>query len=296
MGRYIERAEGTARLLLEFHQLLVQERGSDLNQGATVFLQNLGVDDVAGAVGDLPTLVSTVYGNIADGAAAPTSIVGALESARANARSIRDALPADFFEVLNRANDVCHVAPDLHSPGAHLREVLGALAIVHGTYDWIATRDESYNFYEVGSSLERLDLVSRLLNMRMERTWVEQGPATMLRSVGALSAYLRRHERLTGALARSFLATEASFPRSLRATSASCRTALSSIALGTRVRAEPLVNGVGLLETYLSYWDPSQGDDEISQLVNRALMAVESTSEAVRDTFFRPVGTIVWSQ
>jgi len=296
MGRYIERAEGTTRLLLEFHQLLVQERGNDLHHGATLFLKNLGVEDVEGAMSDLPALVSTVYGSVGEGVPEPTSIIGALESARANARSIRDALPADFFEVLNKANSLCHTAPDFQSPGAHLREVLGLLAVVHGTFDWVATRDEAYSFYEIGSSLERLDLVARLLNMRMERTWIEQGPATMLRSVGALSAYLRRHERLTGASVRTFLATEATFPRSLRATSAKCRAALASIALGTRMRAEPLVNRVGLLETYLSYWDPSQGDEEISQLVNRALLAVESTSAAVGDTFFRPIGTIVWSQ
>ena len=46
MGRYIERAEGTTRLLVEFHQLLVQEQSSDQNVGVAVLVNGLGIEKV----------------------------------------------------------------------------------------------------------------------------------------------------------------------------------------------------------------------------------------------------------
>ena len=289
MGRYIERAEGTARLLVETHQLLVQDNGPDQARGVDCVLRGLGFDPAATT--NLVGMVSAIYGS----ADVPGSIMGSLDYARNNARSVRDALPADFFEVLNKAHMKAMVVPDPHFPGSNLREVLEGLAVVHGVFDWVSPRDEAHSFYELGCYVERIDMVGRLLNMRLERGWPEQGPATMLRSVAGLSTYLRRHMRMTADPVREFLLMDSVFPRSIRRSVIGAEESLRGIAGHTATRVEPVLQSLGLLRGQLEYAGDFLTDETIDRLVVLALRAVESTSAAVRDHYFRPVGSIVWS-
>jgi uncharacterized alpha-E superfamily protein len=289
MGRYIERAEGTTRLLVELHQLLLQETGDEQQKGVMILMRGLGleVEDVT----TLPSLVRAVYGS----AEMPNSILGSLDAARNNARSVRDALPPDFFEVLNKAHMRVQIQPDPHFPGAMLRDVLESLAVVHGVFDWVAPRDEAYYFFELGCYLERIDLASRLLNMRFDQGWPEQGPATMLRSVGGLSTYLRGHVRMSGQAVRRFLLTDTAFPRSVMRSSIGAETALREIGSLNATRVESVVQSVGLLRSQLEYTGHNANETMIESLISQSLKAVEATSAAVRDNFFRPVGSIVWS-
>lgn len=289
MGRYIERAEGTTRLLVELHQLLVQDTGEEQRKGITILMRGLGLEDEE--VSSLSELVTAVYG----AADSPNSILGSLDAARNNARSVRDALPPDFFEVLNKAHMRAQVQPDPHFPGALLRDVLESLAVVHGVFDWVAPRDEAYYFFELGCYLERIDLASRLLNMRIDLGWPEQGPATMLRAVGGLSTYLRGHVRMNGQSVRRFLLTDTAFPRSVMRSSIGAETALREIGALNTSRIESVVQSVGLLRSQLEYTGHSANDSTIEALISQSLKAVDATSIAVRDNFFRPVGSIVWS-
>jgi uncharacterized alpha-E superfamily protein len=289
MGRYIERAEGTTRLLVEVHQLFVQDSGPDQARGIDCVLRGLGFDESdAAGIGDL---VSTVYGS----SDVPGSIMGSLDHARLNARSVRDSLPADFFEVLNKSHMKASNAFDVNSPGAHLREVLESLAVVHGVFDWVSPRDEAHAFYELGCYLERIDVVSRMLNMRIETGWPEQGPPTILRAVAGLSTYLRRQVKMTSDPVREFLVLDHAFPRSILRSTIGAEQALRSIADHTRARAETSMQSIGLLHGTLRYAGETLDDDTVDSLISQALRAVEATSLAVRSQYFRPVGSVVWS-
>lgn len=289
MGRYIERAEGTARLTVEMHQLLVQESGDDQQRGVVSVLRGLGLDAEANT--SLAGLIEIVYGS-ADSA---NSILGSLDAARNNARSVRDALPPDFFEVLNKAHLRAQVRPDPNFPGAIIRDVLESLAVVHGVFDWVAPRDEAHAFFELGCYIERIDLVSRLLNMRFDKGWPEQGPATMLRAVGGLSTYLRGHIRMNGSSVRHFLLIDGAFPRSILRSSIGAENALRQVGSITGARVEPVVQSIGLLRSQLEYTGHVADDTWVNALIVQSLKAVELTSVATRDYFFRPVGSIVWS-
>jgi len=80
LGRNVERAGGTARLLVETHQLLVEDSGPQQADGIALLLHGLGFG--TGAASSLPELVALVYGN----SAVSGSVVGSLDAARANAR------------------------------------------------------------------------------------------------------------------------------------------------------------------------------------------------------------------
>jgi uncharacterized alpha-E superfamily protein len=289
MGRYIERAEGTARLVLEMHQLLVGETTADQQRGSALVLHGLGFDTEA-ALG-LIDLVSVVYGSPDD----PSTIHGSLEYARTNARSVRDALPADFFEVLNKAYLRAGTRPNPFFPGTGLRDVLEGLAVVHGTFDWVSPRDEAYSFYELGGFLERIDLVARLLDMRIERGWPEQGPATVLRAVGGLNTYLRRHERMNEDSLRSFLLVDPAFPRSVLRSAIEAEASIRDIARFTSSRPEPVLRSLGVLRSQLEFESESITASTGDEFVAQARRAVDYTSQSIRDNYFRPLGSIVWS-
>lgn len=289
MGRYVERTEGTIRLLLEMHQLLVGESAAEQNRGATLVMHGLGFEQSAPAT--LVDLVTATYGS----AEIPGSILGSLEFARANARSVRDALPADFFEVLNKVHIRAQVYPDPHFPGASLRDILEGLAVVHGVFDWVSPRDEAHAFYQLGGYLERIDLVSRLLGMGIETAWPEQGPATVLRSMAGLNTYLRRHTKMSQGAVRQFLLMDPVFPRSVIRCAIEAESCIRSIVAFTASRPEPVLRSIGILRSQLEFGSSDLTDEKSDAFVFQALKAVEETSSAVKENYFRPVGSIVWS-
>jgi len=289
MGRYIERAEGTTRLVLEMHQLLVGESAADQRRGTELVLHGLGFSEQASL--GLIDFVSVVYGSPDD----PSSIHGSLEYARTNARSVRDALPADVFEVLNKVYLRASRRPNPFFPGSDLRDVVEGLTVVHGTFDWVSPRDEAYSFYELGGYLERIDQVARLLDMRIERGWPEQGLATVLRAVGGLNTYLRRHERMNEDSLREFLLFDPTFPRSILRSVIDAETSLRDIARFTSSRVEPVLRGIGVLRSQLEFGTDLTSASTTDEFVERARRAVEFTSRAIQENYFRPLGSIVWS-
>lgn len=289
MGRYIERAEGTIRLLLEMHQLLVGENVNDQHRGSATIMHGLGFPSSSQT--SLTDVVMATYGNPQQ----PNTILGSLEYARTNARSVRDALPPDFFEVLNKVHMRARVLPNPRYPGSSLRDILEGLAVVHGVFDWVSPRDEAHAFYQLGGYLERIDLVGRLLDMRIERGWPEQGPATVLRSVAGLSTYLRRHEKMSEGSVREFLLLDPTFPRSIIRSAIESETCIRSIAALTNSRPEPVLRSIGVLRSQLEYQTELINDEMCRDFISQSLRAVDLTGSAVREHYFRPVGSIVWS-
>src|SRR4030095_4039267 len=98
IGRYVERAEDTARLLdVHFHEVLenpiVDEAGA-----CAALLTVMGVPDGTAQRHRNSRAVLELLGY---DEATPNSIVGALVAARQNARGAREALSADTWECLN---------------------------------------------------------------------------------------------------------------------------------------------------------------------------------------------------
>ncbi len=149
-----------------------------MKRGSALISHGLGLE---GEPKTARELVELAYGEPLN----PGTLLGSIYSARSNARLIRDILPSDFYQAMNHVS----AATDefsLAAPGRSLRVILDRLAVVNGIFEWLAPEDESAHFLTLGRSLERMDLMSRLLSLKLENEWRDQGPATTLRSVGAL--------------------------------------------------------------------------------------------------------------
>jgi uncharacterized alpha-E superfamily protein len=285
LGRYIERVEGLSRLLLEFHQLLIQDQRSHVERGCALLAHGLGLESKAKTTTEL---IEVVYGSQLN----PSTIQGALYGVRSNARSIRDTLPSDFFESINRLTATAETF-DVLSPGSSLKAILDRLAVSNGIYEWLAPSDESAHFFELGRSLERMDLVSRLLLLKIEKEWKEQGPATTLRAIGGLSTFLKSRVPITGDRVRTFLIQDQSFPRSLLQTSKAAESALREICTFISVSPGPILRPIGLLTSEILFLDNNSSTQD--EIIHKTPLSVEETSDAVRANFFRPTGSIVWS-
>jgi uncharacterized alpha-E superfamily protein len=289
LGRYVERAEATARLLAEHHQLLVEDQSIPEATGCSVLLEALSLpnNDVSTA----QELVRVVVGSELD----PSTIAGAVSAARANARAIRDSLSQDTVEARNSA----HLALSrgnafTSSPGVALHRVLERLLVVNGVVDWTMPRDEAYHFMVLGRELERIVLVGRLLAIRHDLLWPSSGPAAALRAAGALSPFLRSGKPINGLDVRRFLVLDATFPRSMRSCAADAEDAVRGLQRQGVSDSSLLLREVGMLRSELEYARIPAVND-IEKFIDEAREASQRAGDEVNRSFFRQHGTIVWS-
>ena len=288
IGRYLERAHSTARMVAEHHQLMVEEAPIDEAAACAMLLEALSLEaDTEGA-----PLVATVLGT----ASRASTVAGAISAARSNALAVRDVLSVEVFEALNAAH--LSVVRGLglarvDSPGVSLHRIVERLLVVHGVIAWAMPRDEAYHFLVLGRSLERIDMTARLLAVQHDAVWPESGPVAALRSAAAHSAYLKR-AAVDGDGVREFLVLDPDFPRSMRRSAVEAEDAVRAImALGAGGGTE-LLREVGMLRSSLEF-AVRPSPDAVDRLAEQARVAAMTASDIADAAFFRQSGTIVWS-
>ncbi len=290
IGRYLERAEATARLLAEHYHLTVEDRSVPDELAATVVLDALTLphDDVT-----TPTeLVRALLGDVSN----PSTVIGAVGAARENARSVRDALSGDVFESLNGAYlTLTRGLMAAASPGPSMFRVIERLMVVNGAVEWTMSRDEGHWFLMLGRSLERVDMTGRLLDVRHEQLWPDTGPIATLRAAAGLSPFLRAGEAPTGESVRRFLVLEPTFPRSMLHSAQQAEAAVRGLqSYGSGADGE-LVREVGLMRSRLEFAGTNDDPALLDQLAHETQLSAVNAGLATADSYFRQAGTIVWS-
>ena len=229
LGRYLERAENTARLINVNSNLLL-----DLPKSIV-----LGWEPIIDIVSDRTTYYAnyeiadekSVLGFLLAGPNNPSSIVDSLEYARENARTIREIIPREAWEQINElyiyGDENRQKALFRRSRYDFLTEVIESVQKITGILAGTMTHDEGYHFLKIGRNLERADMTTRIIDVRsaslLPETETEQSAfenlqwMSVLKSLTAYQMY-RREVRLR--IRRSdvlkFLLLEERFPRSLR--------------------------------------------------------------------------------
>ncbi len=233
MGRYVERAENTARLLdvsLRFTRELAASYhdGSGGDSDLRLMLQVLGAEERYAAH----------HGRIAEPELAafvildpdnPDSVVSCISTARDNARAVRESISTEMWEELNRAYLALHrVTPSLLLiDGIHdfCRQIRLASQLFQGVTDATMPHDEPWHFLQTGIHLERAGMTARILASRaghLEQAGMLVRPEeahrwfSLLRSVSAYEAYLRlRPGGVQPVGVAEFLLLSRDFPRSV---------------------------------------------------------------------------------
>ena len=214
MGRYVERAEDTARILDVHYHLLLEEGSGDATAATSSLLRVMGVATPEDEVhGPDHALYALAYDR-----SSSSSIAGAVTAAWNNARSARPALSSELWEAVNAT--FVALPQLLSEEGATTPHVLFGWvkersAVITGLAESTMTHDDGWHFLILGRALERVDMTCRLLTARSIGVWGDTGWVTTLRCCSAHEAYLRTYHRAVDAsLAGEFLLLDRLFPRS----------------------------------------------------------------------------------
>ena len=211
IGRYVERADQTARILGVSLQSITEDASLDPVDSCAGVYGIFGVTDVPAE--DLT--VQRVLERLVTDRANPSSVAGALQAARENARGVREALSTEVWESLNTATlGMPRVVRPSRMHGA-FQFAKDRCAMVNGLLDASMTRDEAWLFLRVGQLLERVDMLARNLQAHDLSDTSDAATVLLLRSCSAHEAYIRSYRgrvRVSGAI--EFLLMDSIFPRS----------------------------------------------------------------------------------
>lgn len=211
IGRYVERADQTARILDVMLQSITEDASQDEHVACSGVYEIFGVAEPAEA--DLR--VQRVLDLLVTDRQNPSSVAGALQTARENARGAREVLTTEVWESLNSTT--------LGMPrGVRPSRMHGAFqfakdrcAVVNGLVDASMTRDEAWLFLRIGQLLERVDMIARILQAHDLEDSSDGATVMLLRSCSAHEAYIRSYRgRVRAAQAIEFLLLDSIFPRS----------------------------------------------------------------------------------
>lgn len=211
IGRYVERADQTARILGVSLQSITEDASLDPVDSCAGVYGIFGVTDVPAE--DLT--VQRVLERLVTDRQNPSSVAGALQAARENARGVREALSTEVWESLNTATlGMPRVVRPSRMHGA-FQFAKDRCAMVNGLLDASMTRDEAWLFLRVGQLLERVDMLARNLQAHDLSDTSDAATVLLLRSCSAHEAYIRSYRgrvRVSGAI--EVLLLDSIFPRS----------------------------------------------------------------------------------
>lgn len=284
IGRYIERSDGTARILDVHLQLLLEDPWIEENLACRSLLSVMGTE----VADDADVTRADVLALLAVDRNQPASIAYSLAAARENARRAREVVSTELWEVLNttRARMPRKVATDkVHEFFGWVRE-RAALAV--GIIESSTSRDEAWSFFTLGRSIERADMTARLLATRSLTEASGPSWTTILRSVGAYEAYLRTYRGVPSARnAAEFLLLDRLFPRSILFSVTRAEQCMRDLDRGDRVgvtdQAQRLL---GQIRSELEYRPIADIIDELPTHMDSVQAATSATSEAIRQRYF----------
>ena len=123
----------------------------------------------------------------------PASIAYALTAARENARRAREIVSTELWETLNTTNARMPRRLQIDKVHEFFQWVRERAALAVGIVDSSTSRDEAWQFFTLGRSIERADMTARLLATRSLTEASGPSWTTILRSCGAYEAYLRTY-------------------------------------------------------------------------------------------------------
>jgi uncharacterized alpha-E superfamily protein len=298
IGRYVERAECTARILdVHVHRVLEDPWLDEVSAGRDL-LAVMGLSEVEGGLDSRRVTELLAYDPVN-----PSSITGAISAARENARGARTVVSSEVWECLNVTwNDVPHSEDLARRLGPHVffRYVRERTAMLAGLVDATLARDDGWRFLVLGRSLERVDMTARLLSSSISDDPNSQSWVSLLRSCGAHETYLRTYRRAVDASrVAEFMLLDRLFPRSVYWSLALAEQILAELDFG-RGRGRSTVDdigrrAVGRCRTELEFRSVDELVEDMPDLLASLQRTCSEVSAAVTSRYFAREAPRAWA-
>lgn len=298
IGRYVERADDTARILdVTVHQLL-EDSSVDPDQESRILLQVLGIEPPQTKL-DMWSLTHLVA--FVRGLPGGCSIVDAISAARENARSAREVISSDMWECLNTTyNALAERERAARRLGPHefFTFIQGRAAMFAGLSDSTLSRDDGYRFLVLGRAIERVDMTVRLLLSRVGDSASSPAWVSVLRAAGAHDTYLRTHRGVLDAnRVVEFILLDRLFPRSAFYSLKLAEHSLDELMKGPADRSGPGAEArrlLGRTRSELEFVRPGAVLDQLESRLTSLQATCHDVGEALAAQYFRPTLWVEW--
>ncbi len=292
IGRYVERADDTARMLDVHFNVLLEDPWVDEPTANASLLKVMNCA-VEGA-----TTREHVLTHLMQDPSRTSSIAGSLASARENARRAREVVSTEVWESINTTWQQVESRSRSRRPHDYFAWVRERAAVVWGLSSATTSRDDAWLFMDLGRSIERADMIARLLTTRSLAGTTGPNWTTLLRSCSAHEAYLRTVRALVSEeRAAEFLIIDRLFPRSITFNLTRAEEILGILESDSKrgSAADQARLALGRARTNLEYRPVRDILDDLPTEMQLVQNACAHASDLVRDRFFLPALN-VWTQ
>ena len=229
MSRYLERVENAARLIeTQLHMLLdLPSLREDPNAWKPLVDITGDGEYFSEKLGD-PTRENVMFFHTFD-SDYPHSIKSCLTAARENARSVREVIPSEIWEMINKLYlEVAGMGTSLKAftnPHKFYSDIKMASHLIIGIAYTTMSRGEAWHFAQLGRYLERADKTSRILDVkyfimlpRLDYVGSSMDNvlwSALLKSTNSFEMYRKRFNLISPQNIVDFLVFDREFPRSI---------------------------------------------------------------------------------
>jgi uncharacterized alpha-E superfamily protein len=303
-GRYLERAEDTARMLdVTYHGLL---ESAPADEEAEAWRELLDVLNLSAEFDGEDATHALTAGSVSEflvlDAKNPGSIVSSVSRARENMRSVRELISTELWEAINTfhleltsrdlRNDVFTQPYELY--GLVKRRCQTASGVASETMP----RDDGWRFLRIGWLLERAEMTCRLINVRFEEAaGANELEAfhvlgSILKSASAGEAYRKTYGASIDPLhVVEYLLVARNFPRSVLSCLARAEEEL--LRLGSPGDEASLPRRIlGRIRSQLEFADVADltaSPERLSTELDAVQIGVREVSEAIATQYFRNI-------
>jgi len=230
VGRYLQRAESTARLVTVNGHLLL-DLPKQVQTGWQPLIEILGVEKSFKSLYEDNASEANVVRFLLNDERSPSSILSSIRRARESLRTVRDTLPQESWEKLNDLHLMVQADGEKGLNRRYrqefLQRVIDACLLLFGVLTSNMSRDTGFQFLRLGTNLEQADMTTRILDVRTVNLIHTKGGEdlaafeniqwmSVLRSLTAYEMYRRLvRERVQGDSVLRFLLQDREFPRSV---------------------------------------------------------------------------------
>ncbi|TVS00141.1 MAG: alpha-E domain-containing protein [Phycisphaerales bacterium] len=229
MCRYLERAENVARFIDVNMHLMLDLSVESASQwgplvtttgGEALFRERYGED--AATQENVLQFLMLDRENV-------NSISSCVRAARENARSVRDSISSEMWELINRMHlrvaNATTVSDLMEVPYEFLADIRETSHLFLGMAESTMSHNEAWHWARLGRSIERADQTSRIVDVKyyfvlptLEYVGTPYDTlhwAALLKSATAFEMYRKKYPRITPQRVTEFLILDREFPRSV---------------------------------------------------------------------------------
>jgi uncharacterized alpha-E superfamily protein len=299
LSRYLERAENTARIIGVNTNLLLDLPGGiapgwlplvDISGNRAEYDARSHGKATHGEERDVVHFLTADPDN-------PGSICSSLVAARENARTLREILPTESWELLNQFfgefNKDLATGINKRMRFEFLKRIVIALQTMAGMLDGTMNRNDAHTFLTLGRNLERADMTSRIVDVRSAQLLPVETPElrpfetvqwmSVLKSLSGYQMYrLKMRTRVKRTDVIQFLLRDDQFPRS-------CHFCLTQ--LGSALNPLPRNEGVmEVLETAVKFIARAPlatlNQPGLHELIDRIQLHVNNVHNMIAEAYF----------